>query len=101
MLLTRMEFPTLLEILKGIQEEEKIYQLSVHVNENHEYLNKMILNIQYIWQRIFLSVIKRDFKKRLTFEELTDPSKKIVSSLIYIYSMETPLVYILNTACRE
>ena len=45
MKLTGMELPTLLDILKGIQEEEKLYQLSVHINDDHEYLNKMILNI--------------------------------------------------------
>ena len=54
----------------------------------------------YIWKHIF-DQIQSDKTQPLTYEELRDPSRKLVKNLLYIYSMETPLVYSLNAASRE
>ena len=54
-----------------------------------------------MWKKLFKKVIIRDYDTVLTRDELFDPSHKIVKTLLYIYSMETFVVYGLNTATRE
>ena len=101
--------PTLLEIIRGIQKEEKLHQLKLHEEQKccnkdciyRKYLNVLIRNMQKIWKKLFKKVIVRDYDTPLAYDELEDPNHKIVYTLIYIYSMETFVVYGLNTATRE
>ena len=41
-----------------------------------------------------------DFDKQIEIEELTDPESKIVKTILYIYTKETFLPYLLNISNR-
>ena len=44
--------------------------------------------------------INMDFNRELTLGELEEPKYGLSSTLTFIYSMETKMVYGLNAACR-
>ena len=90
-----------MEIIIGIQKEEKLHQKKLNEGENKVYLNALIKNIVEMWKKLIKKVIHRDYNMPLTTKELCNPSHEIVCTLLYIYSMETFLVYGLNTATRE
>jgi len=54
-----------------------------------------------MWKKLFTEVIRTDLNEPLTWEILKNPNHKITCLCLYIYSMETFLVYTLNTATRE
>ena len=54
-----------------------------------------------MWKKLFTEVIRTDYNTPLYWGILSNPKHKITCLFLYIYSMETFLVYTLNTATRE
>ena len=95
-------FPTIQEILSGIQLQEQINLLKVDNNKkNKKFLMSLTINVMYIWKHIFDQFFDLDNQEPLTYNILRDPSANIVCGLLYIFSMETFLYSTLNTATRE
>ena len=56
-----------------------------------------------IWTRIFTRKMRKDFDfdTPLTISELCDPENNVVCNLLYIYSMETFIAYVINSISRN
>ena len=95
-------YPSVYEIMLGIQEQEKLNQREIHkLQKNKEYVNALIENMLHIWKHIFDAAIHQDKNKQITGEELADPKSAISCGLLYIYSMETFIYSALNSASRD
>ena len=84
-----------------IQQEEKIHQKTINEGQDPDYIAALIINLQEVWRKLFVAVIDRDYNTPLMWKELSDHKHSIVCTLLYIYSMETFVVYALNIATRE
>ena len=60
--------PTVLEIMVGIQKEEKINQLEINFAENPKFTETLISNMMFIWKIIFKINVVADFSVPLTYE---------------------------------
>jgi len=57
-------FPSVFEIMAGIQAQEKINQMERHKKiKNRKYVNAVIKNMLYIWRHIFNTSITSDPNK--------------------------------------
>ena len=61
----------------------------------------LLRNITKLWSIFFKDEITVDFDQPLTTELVINPSLKVVTLVTFIYSMETHLPYLLNTASRD
>lgn len=52
------------------------------------------------WVKMFSKFEIENFDKQIEIEELTDPESKIVKTILYIYTKETFLPYLLNISNR-
>ena len=58
--------PSVLEIMTGIQKEEKKNQLKLNSNQNPKFILAVTSNMQEIWRQIFRIDLVIDFQKPLT-----------------------------------
>ena len=61
-------FPSVLEIMVGIQKEEMKNQLNLNQNEKPEFIKAVTCNMMVIWKEIFKIGLVIDFNIPLTWE---------------------------------
>jgi len=99
---TGKDYPTVYDILSGIQNQEEKNMRELHKDcKNKEYLNVLINNKRYAWKHIFQSTITSDFNRAITEDSLKNPSSEILCLLLWIYSMECFVYKQLNAATRD
>ena len=88
--------PTPNEIISGIVKEGQAQQKNAKYSKNKiNILNKKA------WLKIFNNFNLGNMDETIKIKDIRNPDSEIVKAILYIYSKETFLPYILNKASRE
>ena len=93
--------PKLIEILRGIQAEERRIQndLNSHLDaKEKKFLSDSVCNL---WEIIFECSNFGPLEEEIDRNALSDPDNQITMNILYIYSMESFICKMINDATRN